>query len=348
LHDGKFAFFIALESLDRVPFVDLLSSAEQDLFNAWKANSHAPGWFFLDAVDELKLTKGKLDRALLRFSKAIDGHLSRARVIISSRPNDWRPNVDMATLESRLPLAEGRPNRTPPPDEAFIRALREERGKSVKSQMEDQDDSVQTGTVRTVILLPMSHRQIELFVERSGLRDAQAFLAEIGRQHAWTFARRPLDLKELIVTWASSGRLGTRAEQHEVNVAAKLKDDPDRPDRGLLSDTRARLGAERLALALTLTRTRTIRSPEQAVDIERGEGVLDPATILRDWTEDERQALLRRALFDPATYGRVRFHHRSVQEFLAARRLKLLRDNGMPTNALFRLLFAPSAMARRW
>ena len=50
--------------------------------------------------------------------------------------------------------------------------------------------------------------------------------------------------------------------------------------------------------------------------------------------------MLRRALFDPATYGRVRFHHRSVQEYLAARRLRTLRDKGMSTRALFRLLFA--------
>lgn len=45
-------------------------------------------------------------------------------------------------------------------------------------------------------------------------------------------------------------------------------------------------------------------------------------------------------MFDPATYGRVRFHHRSVQEYLAACRLRALRDTGMSTKALFRLLFA--------
>ena len=54
----------------------------------------------------------------------------------------------------------------------------------------------------------------------------------------------------------------------------------------------------------------------------------------------ERQTLLRRALFDPATYGRVRFHHRSVQEYLAAQRLRGLHENGMSIKALFRLLFA--------
>jgi hypothetical protein len=48
---------------------------------------------------------------------------------------------------------------------------------------------------------------------------------------------------------------------------------------------------------------------------------------------------LRRALFDPATFGRVRFHHRSVQEYLAASRLRKLLGEGMSLGALFRLLF---------
>jgi len=338
--EGKFAFFIPLESLDRVPFLNLLSTAEDKLFDAWKADGHAPVWFFLDAVDELKLTEGKLDRALLGFSKAIDGHLDRTRVIISSRPNDWRADLDMATLNSRLPLPEKHPAEIPPPDELFMQTLRREHAEPVKGQRKEQDDPAKAIAVRTVILLPLGKRQIRLFIERSGVRDASALVAEIRRQDAWTFARRPLDLSELISTWTSSGRLGTRAEQHKANIAAKLKDDPNRPDRGVLTDAQAWLGAERLALALALTRTRTIRSPEQVLDVERSEGVLDPTTILRDWTEDARQALLRRSLFDPATYGRVRFHHRSVQEFLAARHLKLLREKGMSTRALFRLLFA--------
>ena len=118
------------------------------------------------------------------------------------------------------------------------------------------------------------------------------------------------------------------------------EDDPGRPDRGVLADTKARLGAERLALALALSRTRTIRSPDQALDRRRADGVLDAAAILPDWTPAERQALLRRALFDPATYGRVRVHHRSVQEYLAAQRLRGLHEKGMSIKALFRLLFA--------
>lgn len=334
--EGKFAFFVPLESLDRDNLTDLLSAEEGRAFDAWKADGHSTAWFFLDAVDELKLNQGKLERALGRFAKAVDGLLDRVHVVTSCRPSDWRPLLDMATLQARLPLARtAKTSTTTPPDEVFLAALRKEAG-----MKQEQEESVEAQGVRTVVLLPMSERQIETFSRGLGVKDPAAFIAEIHKQNAWIFARRPLDLSELVVTWKASGQLGTRAQQHETNIVVKLKDDPGRPDRGVLSDIRARLGAERLALALALTRTRTIRSPEQALDIDRAEGVLNPAEVLSDWDEDERQTLLRRALFDPATYGRVRFHHRSVQEYLAACRLKNLRDKGMPINALLRLFFA--------
>ena len=340
--EGRFAFFIPLESLDRDrdPIVDTLSAAEEKRFDRWKEDGREPAWFFLDAVDELKLTAGKLDRALNRFSKAIDGHLHRARVIISCRPSDWRSGSDLNTVQRRLPVPDvRRESAVQPPEEVFMEALRHERDGPSHATPEKEEIPNQ-GMVRTVAMLPMNDSQIKIFAERRGVRDPATFLAEVARQDARVFARRPLDLNDLIEIWSRWGCLGTRAKQHEANIAAKLKDDPERPDRGVLTETKARLGAERLALALTLTRTRTIRSPDQALDRHRMDGVLDAATILPDWTPAERQALLRRALFDPATYGRVRFHHRSVQEYLAGQRLRGLHENGMPINALFRLLFA--------
>ena len=338
--EGRFAFFVPLESLDREPIAEVLSVAEEERLGQWKADGKEPAWFFLDAVDELKLTEGKLDRALNRLSREIDGHLERAHIIISCRPSDWRSGSDLHTVQHRLPVPEvRRESSIRLPEEVFIDALRNEHGGPSHAAGEEEEVPSQE-TVRTVAMLPMSDEQIKRFAEWRGLNDVAAFLAEIARQDAWVFARRPLDLNDLIGTWASTGHLGTRVEQHETNVTAKLRDDPERPDRDVLADARARLGAERLALALALTRTRTIRSPDQTLDGHRADGVLDATAILPDWTPAERQALLRRALFDPATYGRVRFHHRSVQEYLAARRLQALHETGMSTKALFRLLFA--------
>ena len=101
VQEGRFAFFLPLESLDKDPVVDILSSDEEERFEEWKLKDGAPAWFFLDAVDELKLTEGKLDRALRRVSKDIDGHIQRARVIISCRPSDWRPVTDLVTYHGK-------------------------------------------------------------------------------------------------------------------------------------------------------------------------------------------------------------------------------------------------------
>ena len=338
--EGRFAFFIPLESLGKGQVTDPLSATEEERFNRWKADGSELAWFFLDAVDELKLTEGKLDLALNKFSKAVGGHLHRTRVIVSCRPSDWQAGSDLNTVQHRLPVPEVRREYSiQSPEEVFIAALSSERDGQSHVTPEEEESPTRC-TVRTVAMLPMSDGQIRRFAEWRGLNDVAAFLAEIARQDAWIFARRPGDLIDLVEFWSSSGRLGTRAEQHEANVAAKLKDVPQRPDRGVLAETKARLGAERLALALALTRTRTILSPDQELHSRKADGVLDAEKILPDWTPAERQALLRRALFDPATYGRVRFHHRSVQEYLAARRLRALHEAGMPIKALFRLLFA--------
>ena len=93
--EDQFAFFLPLASLDRESILDLLSVDDGERFKVWKAGGQEPAWFFLDSVDELKLNAGQLDRALNRLSNAINGHFDRARVIISCRPGDWRPSVEL-------------------------------------------------------------------------------------------------------------------------------------------------------------------------------------------------------------------------------------------------------------
>jgi len=309
-------------------------------FEAWKSNGNEPGWFFLDAVDELKLTNGKLDRALRQFSRDIAGHLGRARVFISCRPSDWRPSLDLTTVQSRLPVQDGVGEVVAPePEQVFMAAFQRESAEPVQFSHGQQSEPVGNG-IRTIAMLPMNSGQITAFANHRDIDDVGVFLEKIERENAWDFARRPLDLADLVANWRKSGRFGIRKEQHETNVTTKLRDDPDRPDRDVLSDVDARIGAETLALGLALTRTRTIGSPGRSVDNPPAESVLHADALLPGWTEAQRQSLLRRALFDPATYGRLRFHHRSVQEYLAACRLRRLRDKGMPRHELFRLLFA--------
>ena len=340
IKERRYAFFVPLESLDSEPLTNLLEPPDETEFDVWRTDGKEPGWFFLDAVDELKLTNGKLDRALLRFSRDIAGHFDRARVFISCRPSDWRPNLDLTTVQKRLPVPERASEIVAPkPEEVFMAALRPTSAEPVRFDHRQSTEPAHS-TVWTVAMLPMNDGQIMEYAKHHGVKNADAFLEEIQRENAWDFARRPLDLADLVANWMKSGRLGTRAEQHETNATTKLREDPDRPDRDELSNMDARKGAETLALGLALTRTRTIGSPERSVDAPPTEGSLHADAILPGWTEAQRQSLLRRSIFDPATYGRIRFHHRSVQEYLAACRLRRLRDKGMSRTALFTLLFA--------
>ena len=326
-----------LEGLAKEQFEELLSPKEVQQFDSWKASARQTAWFFLDSVDELKLVQGKLEHALRHLRRAIEGNLHRAHVIVSSRPTDWRAAADEPLLRLWLPVPEVDEGIPSLAEDVFLEPLR--RNGSSGSAVLKSATASKAEEVDTVLLLPLADRHIQQFAKQRGVTDCDALFREIGRSNAWIFARRPQDLLDLIGLWKTQGRLGTRREQHELNVSSKLKDSPGRPDAGVLSDHQASEG-EKIALAMALTRSRAIKAPDQTSNADAAEAALDVSEILRDWTPEQRSALLRRAMFDPATFGRVRFHHRSVQEYLAARRLYALRCKGMSVKATFRLLFA--------
>lgn len=251
---GKAAYFFSLESLAREAPGASLSAADEQAFGSWIADGSAPGWFFLDSVDELKLTQGTLRAALNRLAKAIDGQLARAYIVVSSRPSDWKAQADLTTLMEILPFV-AKVTERPTPEEAFLRPLRHESSTDSRQEIERRE------SLRVVSLLPLNRAQIETFAVAKGIVSPTYFLAEIDRQDAWSFTTRPLDLSEVLAFWTSQGRLGSRREQHKANIETKLRDDPQPPGAGILSEAQARSGAERLALALALTRSRTVLYP---------------------------------------------------------------------------------------
>src|SRR6266478_1895893 len=157
----------------------------------------------------------------------------------------------------------------------------------------------------------------------------------------WRHSQRPGDLLDLADYWKSHGKFGSFAEMLEHSIARKLAErDPHRPDNEAISPEDAREGVERLAGALTLGKSFTLRAPGHDPDPSLAAGALDAAEILPDWNDAQRNALLRRGIFAPATYGRIRFHHRSTQEYLTARWLDRLLHNNCPRSEVFQLLFA--------
>jgi hypothetical protein len=335
--EGKAAFFLPLELLQTDDVASVLA-AEPDLaelFRRWRNDSEAPAWFMLDAVDELKLAHGRLDTALRRLAASIGPARPRARLLVSSRPSDWQAISDLETLNAWFPPSL--PTAATPvivAEDEFTKHIFRRRGKDEEEAPRDDGPEF-----RAVELMDLDRNQIERFATAAGVSNVSAFLAEIDKHDAWIFAGRPLDLDDLIGVWLDDGRLGSRLEQHDSAVRRGLQERPDRQDAHLSPD-RARDGARRLALTLVLTGKRTIRAPERAFGQRADASALDASAVLPGWSDAEVGSLLRRSLFDPATYGRVRFHHRTIQEFLAAERLHDLRARGMTQRQLQRFLFA--------
>ena len=326
---GAPAFFIELSGLATGDLQSLLDHDEETRLSAWLASQSDIATFFLDSIDELKLTLGSFEQALKRFKKGIGSQLGRARVIITTRPTPF----DEQLLRSVLPVPPV--YSAVPSEESFATiAMRDH-----QTQQAGNNDDHAPPDWRTVALMPLSDEQIVEFCSSQFVEDPGALLDDLTARNAKEFARRPQDLIELCADWREHKRIRNHRDQVAANVCVKLLPRPDRREPAELSLDKAIKGASRLALAMMLTRRMTIRHSATS-DVNDQDAALEPAKILSGWKPNERKALLERPLFGFASYGRVRFHHRSVVEYLAAERLRALRERGMPFRSLRRLLFA--------
>jgi hypothetical protein len=97
-----------------------------------------------------------------------------------------------------------------------------------------------------------------------------------------------------------------------------------------------------LAAATQLCRTFAFPLRDQNPQDEQTVPVLTPRPILGDWSNDDVNSLFSCAMFDEAAYGRVRFHHRNVAEYLAALWLSKQIEKGCPRKTILGLLFRES------
>lgn len=328
---GEPAFYVELAELARSNLHDMLSPEEETRFNAWRIAQSDIATFFLDSIDELKLSLGSFKQALKRLARSVPGQLGRVRIVVTSRPIQ----IEEQLFRQILPV----PNE---PDET---ETAEKFADIVMARQLNTPSDEQIAKVwRNVALLPLSTEQIKQMAIKEGVSDPEALLADIRQRKAEEFVRRPQDLIELCSDWRTRRRIRSHREQVANNIAVKLKPREDRKEKIALSVDRAIEGARRLALAATLSRKLTLRHGVKADRSgDPAEAPLDPSSILHDWTPDELTTLLERSLFGFASYRRVRFHHRSVIEYLAAEHLRTLREGGMSIKSLKRILFTTTA-----
>jgi hypothetical protein len=333
---GKAAFFIAIENLADEGFISSLAPNTATLFENWQQGSDE-GYFFLDSVDEARLNRKSFERALRKFAQAVSPSLARCRIFISCRVTDWQGTEDYQIIKQLLPLPEHK-TLSPQdidPEEKLLTPIFKDR--STKQQKDDEKNTNTADEITIVWLTPLDNDQRRLFAKEHGVVELDEFCQAIWQHGLENLAERPGDLEGMISYWQTHKKFGSLSEMTEHALKQKLTErDPYRPDNDTLNPQKAREGAEQIAAALTLCKTFTLQAPDSPLAAD----VLNPKNLLPEWTDAERNALLRRGIFAPASYGRVRFHHRSTQEYLTAQWFKHLLQQGCPRSELFNLLFA--------
>lgn len=208
---GEPAFIVELAALATEDLRSLLDEDEEARLDVWLSSQSDVATFFLDSIDELKLTQGSFKRALKRLKKEIGGQLGRARVVITTRPIPFDENL----VRQLLPIPPSPSSE--PSEEKFAKiAMREHRE---QREGKNEDSAPEW---RSVALMPLSDEQIVEFARDQGVVDPDRLFEDLQRRNAQEFARRPQDLIELCSDWRVHKRIRTHRDQVATNVRVKL------------------------------------------------------------------------------------------------------------------------------
>jgi len=313
-----------------------LRPADRPRLDAWRA-CNEPGYFFVDSIDEAKLDNIRLERALRQLADGLAGAEGRAHVVLSGRHTDWEFSRDARRLNEELPLPNTSLAEPLPSLETLIRRVLSHEARPKPAPVE---------TPLIVVMAPLSVEQVRTYVSARNVPNLDGLMAAISAANFQELSRRPLDLDWIARYWRTNGRLGGFTAMIEASLRERLREtDPDRSRRDSLDAERAKQGLERIGAAMVLGRHTTVAIPDAEVRVEDDRAVVTIDGVLPDWSSADRQQLLARPAFDPASFGRARLHNDNegvVRAYLTARWLQRLRQANLPRRRLHGLLFARS------
>ena len=300
--EGKAAFFVPLNSaLDSDGLSDRLADSPRPL-SSWQADLDV-GYFFLDAVDEARLANhADLEKALrnvVRQINSVSSALARARFVLSSRISDWyTPDVPHIV------------------ETVIGRALGRDKGTAVAPLVYWLD--------------PLSPVDAQALARFYGVVDAEAFWEAVKRQGYEFIATVPFDLRQMGGYWNRHHRLGGLTEMLESSIEKRLYEDNPSHEKSHeslpLKDRRE--GAELLAAGCSLSGRPFVAVPDYQELTPNN--TVAAREILENWMSEKIKVLLSTAVFDEASYGRVRFHHRTTRDYLAAKWMSRRTQAGWP------------------
>lgn len=308
---GSLAIYLPIERLAAAGLGGSLGRDEKELLDSWLRGGD-PGWFFLDSIDEARVNRADVERALNSFAVELAEGYDRAHVVLSCRGTVWEGDDDLALVGRTLPLRDrpaGELEAELDPDDALLRKPERKAG----PRGADEPDNEK---VVLVALAKLSDAQRAAFLAAQGITDISRFNDALYNRGLEPLAERPGDLKTLSRYWQTHSDLGDLTEMVEFGVKERLEEPNENRRRSIaISPRQAREGAERLAAALTLGRSMDLLIPEVATAGARG---VSPFEVLDDWNRNDVEGLLHRGIFVPSGTGTIRFFHRSAQEYLTA------------------------------
>lgn len=300
---GKTAFFLRIENVT-ASLEDAFEVGTYDEFKSW-LDSGTEGWLLMDSVDEARLNDPKdFERAIRKLGRLTRNIAAYMHVLITGRSTAWRARTDLALCETAF---------------AFEPAARQELSTAVDGSENVLHTVLNQAPPNTSFLLTtlddIHGEQVDRFLAATGVQDIKAFRAAVDRKEAWSLTTRPLDFLELVDFWLEHARIGSRLELMQSSINRRLEErDQDRAELKPIAAARLREGVRLIAAATTLGQTSAIRVP----DGDANKSGIPIRDVLKDWNDAESAALLSRPIFEPGIYGTVRFHHRTVREYLTA------------------------------
>ncbi|WP_430414029.1 hypothetical protein [Parasphingorhabdus sp.] len=327
-----FAIYLPIERLEKNGLVGSLSKDDKEAFEKWQYGD-TPGWFFLDSIDEARIHQKDIEHALNCFRDELGDTYERARILLSCRGTVWTGEKDLALINLTLPIrtrAEADDITPADSDTALLERL--ENTTSAPKSTQDQEPKIQL-----FALAKITRSQRTAFLTAEKITDIDEFEDALFKRGLEPLAERPGDLKTLVSYWKNHRSFGDLTEMLEFGISERLKEiNNNRRDIIGISEDDARRGVERLAAAMTLSQNMDLVLPEI---YEGDEGGINPHQVLSDWKPRDVDGLLQRGIFVPASFGRLRFYHRSAQEYLTASWFKKLMP-ALSDPELYRIFLA--------
>lgn len=337
---GKRAFLFDLATITKMNFDELvLTSGYQQEFSMWQQNCNEVGYFFLDSIDEARLTNHKdFESALRKFTAYINSQLQRVHIVITTRPTSWQTDADEDFIYQLFkPLLQENELELQLTSNSNVQYQTEEINQKIEIK---KNETAGKSGIKIFQLAPLTWEQKEKYAQAMGVEDLKTFMDQLAQEGIEAYTARPQDLETQIVFWKTHKYFGKYHQVIERAIEIKLiEKNPNHQSVSKLTKDRVEDGVKKLAATVTLSKKVALLIPDESMMPSLNDIALDTTKVLTGWTNNEIKNLLSLPIFVKALNGTVRFHHRVEREYLAAKWLDDLLNNGKNQRSINKLLF---------